>query len=139
MHAAEYTRRYAQAQVTSVDRHRLLLLVFDGGATFLARAREALAAGDTPRFAEQLSRAQAIISELLGTLDYNAGGAIAQDLARLYEFMLHHLIEANLHRSVQHLDDVIRVYGVVAGAFRDILDRPTDRPATDGAGLTTAP
>jgi flagellar protein FliS len=129
MYAAEYTRRYAQAQVTSVDRHRLLLLVFDGGGTVLARAREALEAGDTPRFAEQLSRAQAIISELLGTLDYNVGGQIAQDLARLYEFMLHHLIEANLQNSVQHLDDVIRVYGVVAGAFRDILDRP----ATDGA------
>ena len=51
---------------------------------------------------------------------------------------LHHLIEANLQHSVQHMDDVIRVYGVVAGAFRDILDRPTDRPATDGAAATTA-
>lgn len=130
MYASEYTRRYAKAQVTSVDRRRLLLLVFEGGATFLARAREALVAGDGPRFAEQLGRAQAVISELLGTLDHGAGGTIARDLARLYEFMLHHLTQANLTHSVQHLDDVIGVYGMVAGAYREILERP----ATDGPG-----
>ncbi|HEV7732947.1 MAG TPA: flagellar export chaperone FliS [Candidatus Binatia bacterium] len=133
MYAAEYTRRYTEAQVTSVDRRRLLLLVFEGGATFLAGAREALIGGETRRFAEQLSRAQAIISELLGTLDYAQGGVIAVELARLYDYMLHHLTEANITHSVQHLDDVIRVYATVAGAYREILERP----AMDGAGFTT--
>lgn len=123
-----YTRRYAEAQVTSLDRHRLLLLVLDGGMSFLVRARDALAAGDLPRFAEALARAQAIIAELLGTLDHTAGGAIATQLARLYEFMLAHLTEANARSSVRHVEEVIRVYGVIAGAYHDIL-RPADTPS----------
>src|SRR5581483_8669656 len=102
MQAAGYAREYAKAQVTSVDRSRLLLLVLDGGGTFLRRAREALATGDIEGFAHALGRAQAIIGELRSTLDHDAGGKIAKDLDRLYDFMLFHLTEANAGRSVRH-------------------------------------
>src|SRR6266850_3235616 len=98
MQAQGYAARYAEAQVTMVDRERLLVLVLEGGTKFLRLAREALASGDAGHFAEYLARSQAIISELLGTLDHRAGGAIATDLARLYEFMLFHLTEANALR-----------------------------------------
>lgn len=125
MHAANsLSRRYTAAQVASVDRHRLLLLVFDGGLMFLGRARAALDAGDTLRFAEAISKSQAVIAELLGTLDHQQGGDIAKELARLYEFMQYHLTEANVLRSVQHVDDVERLLGVIAGAYREIIERP---------------
>jgi flagellar protein FliS len=114
----------------------LLLLVFEGGMKFLRLAREALAAGDSAHFAEYLARSQAIISELLGTLDHRAGGAIAADLSRLYDFMLFHLTEANALRSVRHVDDVIKVFGIVAGSFRDaIAARP---PVAAGAPVSAA-
>ncbi|MCW5893670.1 MAG: flagellar export chaperone FliS [bacterium] len=125
MYAANtLSRRYTQAQVASVDRHRLLLLVFEGGLTFLGRARSALDAGDMQRFGEAISKSQAVIAELLGTLDHQQGGSIAKELARLYEFMQHHLTEANALRSVQHVDEVERVLGIIAGAYREILERP---------------
>jgi flagellar secretion chaperone FliS len=131
MYAANsLSRRYTEAQVASVDRNRLLLLVFEGGLTFLGRARSALDAGDTLRFAEALSKSQAVIAELLGTLDHQQGGEIAKELARLYEFMLHHLTEANALRSVPHVEEVERVFGTIAGAYREILARPQP---TEGA------
>lgn len=125
MYAANtLSRRYTEAQVASVDRHRLLLLVFEGGMTFLGRARSALDAGDMLRFAEAISKSQAVIAELLGSLDHQQGGDIAKELARLYEFMQHHLTEANARKSVQHVDEVERVLGIIAGAYREILERP---------------
>jgi len=132
MQAQSYATRYTQAQVTSVDRERLLLLVFDGGLKFLRLAREALAAGDMARFGQHVERAQAIIGELLGTLDHKAGGRIAGDLARLYEFMLFHLTEATAQNSVRHVDDVLGVFGTIADGFRQVLARPAQdapRPA----------
>ena len=107
-----------------VDRERLLLLVFEGGTKFLRLTREALAAGDVRRFAENLARAQAIIAELQGTLDHAAGGTIARDLTRLYDFMLFHLTEANAQQSLRHVDEVLRVYAIIADAYRTILARP---------------
>lgn len=134
MHAAEYTRRYTEAQVTMVDRGRLLLLVLEGGLRFLRLTREALEAGDLPRMATHLERAQAIIAELRGTLDYGAGGTIARDLARLYDFMLVHLAEANASRSLRHVDEVLAVFATITDAYRTILEgRPGTEPETASA------
>ena len=135
MHAQEGTRRYAAAQVTMVDREQLLLLVFEGGLKFLRLTREALAAGDLVRFGEHLARAQAIIAELLGTLDYQAGGTIAADLGRLYDFMLFHLTEANAQRSLPHVDAVLGVFGTIAEAYRSIASA---RPNMDGRATVGA-
>ena len=121
MDTSEYARRYATADVTVTDRRRLLLLVFEGGTRFLRLAREALAGGDATAFSEHLARAQAIVAELLGTLDHEAGGAIAADLARLYEFILFHLTEANARQSLRHVDEAIVVFGIIADAYRTIL------------------
>lgn len=126
MDAHRYAKRYAEAEVNVADRGRLLLLVFEGGIKFLRLTRDALAAGDVVRFGEYLGRSQAIISELLATLDHEAGGAIATDLARLYDFMLFHLTEANLRKSVRHVEQVMAIFGTVAGAYREILERRPD-------------
>lgn len=135
MNAAEYARRYTEAQVTMVDRGGLLLLVFEGGLRFLRLMREALAAEDLPRTATHLGRTQAIIAELRGTLDYDAGGTIARDLARLYDFMLVHLGEAYAKRSLRHVDEVLAVFGTIADAYRTILE---GRPGTEPAAASAA-
>lgn len=134
MNPAEYARRYSEAQVTMVDRGGLLLLVFEGGMRFLRLTREALAAGDLPRMATHLDRAQAIVTELRGTLDYDAGGTIARDLARLYDFMLVHLGEAYARRSLRHVDEVLAVFGTITDAYRTILEgRTGTEPAASAA------
>src|SRR6185436_20152106 len=69
MNAAEYAKRYTEAQVTMVDRGRLLLLVFEGGLRFLRLTREALQAGDLPRMANHLELAQANASRSLRHVD----------------------------------------------------------------------
>ena len=120
--------RYQTAQFATADRGRLLILMFEGGSRFLRGAEEALRADDVARFAHQLSRAQAVIAELLHTLDREAGGEIATSLEALYRFMLEHLVEANVQKSVAHVAEVRRVFDIVAGAYRDILE-----PRTAGA------
>jgi flagellar biosynthetic protein FliS len=123
MDAAESARRYAVAQVTAVDRRGLLLLVLEAGERFLRLTRDALRAGDLPRFATHLGRAQAVIAELRGTLD-PAAGPLAADLGRLYEFMLFHLTAANAERSLRHVDEVRSVFDTIAGAYRAVLAPP---------------
>lgn len=118
-------RQYQQAQFQTVDRGRLLLMMFDGGERFLAQAEQSLAGGDVPGFAQALSRAQAIIAELLSTLDHKRGGEIARNLERLYRFMLDHLVEANLAKSGRHVLQVRRVFGIIGSAYREVLRHGT--------------
>jgi flagellar secretion chaperone FliS len=112
---------YQQAQFATADRGRILLLMFDGALRFLAQAEAGLKDDRIEEFVGQLGRAQAVIAELLHTLDHKAGGEIAQQLDRLYRFMLEHLVEANVRKSPQHVAQVRHVLGIIAESYREIL------------------
>jgi len=113
--------QYQQAQFQTADRGTILLLMFDGALKFLTLAESALAEEKIATFGHNLGRAQAVIAELLHTLDHKAGGEIAANLERLYRFMLEHLVEANIQKSARHLADVRRILGIIASAYREIL------------------
>jgi flagellar protein FliS len=115
-------QQYQRAQLATADRGRLLLLVFEGGLRFLSLAQTALEQGNVAQFGAHLGRAQAVIAELLHTLDHKAGGEIAGNLERLYHFMLDHLVEANQHKSAQHVAQVARVLEIITDAYRTILE-----------------
>lgn len=124
---------YQQVQFATADRGTLLLLVFDGASRFLAEAESALHDGDTQRFATRLGRAQAVIAELLHTLDHRAGGEIAVNLERLYRFMLEHLVEANMQKSAAHVALVRRLLATIADAYREIIAQGAAARARDAA------
>jgi len=113
--------QYQQAQFATADRGRLLLLMFDGAQRFLSQAEAGLRAERIEEFVSQLGRAQAVIAELLHTLDHKAGGEIAQQLDRLYRFMLEHLVEANVQKSPQHVAEVQHLIGIIGDSYRMIL------------------
>ena len=122
---------YQQTQFTTSDRGHILLLMFDGGLRFLGLARRGLEQGDLAQFGHNLGRAQAVIAELLHTLDHKAGGEIASNLERLYRFMLGRLTEANLTKNAQYIADVVRVLDTIAGAYREIIEQKV--PQVDAA------
>jgi len=74
------------------------------------------------KFCRYLSKAQAIIAELMNTLDFEKGGTIAQDLDRLYDFMLFYLSEANLYRDPKRIDKVISLIDTIYSAYREIIE-----------------
>ena len=119
--AQSSVRQYQQAQFGTVDRGQLLLMMFDGADRFLGQAEQRLPADDVAGFVNALGRAQAVIAELLSTLDHQRGGEIARNLERLYRFMLDHLLEANVAKSARHVGQVRRLLGIIGGAYREVL------------------
>ncbi len=114
-------QQYQRAQVGTVDRGQLLLLMYEGAQKFLGLAEQGLETDDMVMFGTHLSRAQAVIAELMHTLDHEKGGEIAVNLERLYRFMLDHLVEANLQKSSRQLVRVRTMLGTIASAYRDVL------------------
>ena len=92
---------YQNVQITTTDRGRLLLMMYEGAIKFLKQSKAGLEEKDIAKFCRFLSKGQAIIAELMNTLDFEKGGSIAKDLERLYDFMLFYLSEANLQRDGQ--------------------------------------
>ena len=113
---------YQNVQITTTDRGRLLLMMYEGAIKFLKQSKTGLEEKDVARFCRFLSKGQAIIAELMNTLDFEKGGTIAQDLDRLYDFMLFYLSEANLYRDTARIDRVINLLEVIYSAYREIVE-----------------
>ena len=113
---------YQTVQVTTVDRGRLLLMMYEGAIKFLKQSRAGLEANDMTKFCRFLSKAQAIIAELMNTLDFEKGGQIARDLDRLYDFMLFYLTEANLYRDAKRVTKTIALLDTIYSAYKEIIE-----------------
>lgn len=113
---------YQTVQVTTTDRGRLLLMMYEGAIKFLRQAKAGLEENDIAKFCRFLSKGQAIIAELMNTLDFEKGGSIARDLDRLYDFMLFYLTEANLHRDAQRVAKVVELLDTIYSAYKEIIE-----------------
>ncbi len=125
---------YQTQQVTTADKGRLLLMMYEGAIKFLRQSKAGLEAGDIAKFCRFLSKAQAIIAELMNTLDFEKGGKIAQDLDRLYDFMLFYLTEANIHQDGQRIEKTISLINTIYSAFKEIIE---DNKSARDAEVTT--
>jgi flagellar protein FliS len=116
------SQSYQNVQVATIDRGKLLLMMYDGAIKFLGHAKDGLEAKDLQKFARFLSKSQAIIAELMNTLDFEKGGEIARDLDRLYDFMLFYLTEANIQKDSKKIERVIGLIETIGGAYREIIE-----------------
>lgn len=131
-------QQYKSVQVSTIDRGRLLMMLYDGCIKFLKHAIDGLEKKDLAKFGRFLSKAQAIIVELINTLDFEKGGDIAKDLDRLYDFMMFYLTEANLQKDPAKILKVIELLETISKAYSDILESGaaadvTDLPEAPGA------
>jgi len=121
---------YRSVQVTTTDKGRLLLMMYEGALKFLKQSKAGLEDNDLAKFCRFLSKGQAIISELMNTLDHEKGGEIARDLDRLYDFMLFYLTEANLHKDPKRIEKVIELLNIVYSAFKEVIEEPKSSSQT---------
>jgi flagellar secretion chaperone FliS len=106
-------QHYESQSILSASPMELILLVYDHGLRCLGKAQDAFDEnGDIDRmnsFHEHLLEAQNCITELVCSLDVERGGEMAVQIERLYEFMLHHLMESNRLGRREPVDDVKRM------------------------------
>jgi flagellar protein FliS len=98
---------YQETAVSTQTGGRLVVLLYEGAIKFLKQAKREMEAGNFAAKGEFINKASAIINELDACLDMDRGGEVAENLRRLYRFMLRHLAEANVQRDLVRLQDVI--------------------------------
>ena len=89
-------RNYQKTQVTTASKEKILLLLYEGAIRFVRHARVAMNENKIADKGANISKATAIVSELMATLDFKVGGDLAVELESLYVFMIDKLIEANI-------------------------------------------
>jgi len=91
--------QYVKNRMATATPAQLVAMLFDGAIAAMRRAADAEASGRRPEASEQLVKAQRIVTELRCSLDFEAGGRVARELDRIYEFIWHQLVAANVRRD----------------------------------------
>jgi flagellar protein FliS len=109
--------QYQNVQISMNSPGEILIALFDGTFKFLNVARHCLRNGDRARAGQSMSRAYAIIAELLATLDHRHLPDLCANLTNVYTFCLDRITQANVKNDATALDDVVKVLGPIREAF----------------------
>lgn len=117
---------YIESRVLSATPAGLIEILYEKALEFVTAAHIHLRAGEIVERGQAISKVQAIINELVNSLDRTQGGEIAQNLLRLYDYAHHKLTEAHRFGSEPALQEVERI-------LRNMLDgwREAIRPASN--------
>lgn len=117
-------KAYQQTNVTTAKPDKILLMLYEGCIKFIRVAKLKLQEKKIADKGKNISKALAIVSELINTLDHEIGGQLARDLEALYMFMMDKLIEANLNNRIEDLEVVEKLMSTLYEAWTDVIANP---------------
>jgi flagellar protein FliS len=122
---------YRRVEVETATPEKLVVMLYNGAIRHVEDAKRTIALNDVRRTHDHLIRAQEIVTELRGALNF-AAGDVAQNLDRIYDYVHRLLIQANLKKDAAPLDECL-------GHLRELRDAWDEIAARPQAGDSAAP
>ncbi len=123
---------YLEQTIASASPLELIQIYYQSAIQAVRDARRFLAERDIRERVRCISLAHAILAELHRSLDRNAAdGKIAAELARLYDYMMRRLLDANFRQADEPLTEVLGLLTSLAEAWTEIARR--EKPAQSAA------
>jgi flagellar protein FliS len=106
---AQVAQNYLRTKVLTATPEQLQMMLYDGAIRFGEQARQALEQKNYEQSYSHLSRTQRIITELSCSLKHELAPDLCGKLASLYNFVYRKLVEANIDRKIEPLDDALNI------------------------------
>ncbi len=116
------SQKYLAQQVMSASPARLVAMLYERAITLLHDAVGAIEAGDIERRWVANSKATEVVGELWQALDMEAGGEIAENLNRLYGFMVMRLTMVDTENNAQAAQDVIDLLEPLRRSWHELAE-----------------
>ncbi|WP_372788442.1 flagellar export chaperone FliS [Paraconexibacter sp.] len=110
---------YRESSVLTASPEQLVVMLYDGALRFLRQSEAAFGEEAYTHGGERMARAEAIIDELLATLDMGVG-ELAERLQAIYVFCKRQLIDARLERDATKIRTVIRLLDDLRDAWAQL-------------------
>lgn len=104
----QYVKQYQKANIETASREQILIMLYDGAIQYLNKAKIAMTEKDIAMTHQNLIGAQNIIQEFINSLDREIAPQLAENLISLYEYFIRRLIQANVKRQMEPIDEVLK-------------------------------
>ena len=111
---------YKKLEVTSANRLKLILMVYDAAIASLKQAIDSHKRNDTIKRNRFISWAQLIISELNNALNMEQGKDISEPLSKIYYFLNRHLNEVHTGNDIHKVNQSLNILSNLRDAWKEI-------------------
>jgi len=122
--------KYRQSSVKTSTPAQLLIMLFDGAIRFTRAGAEGIVAADIQKTNHNFVKAQAIMSELMATLD--PGYEISNNLFTLYEYIRHLLIQANVKKDKNLAEEALTYLSELRTTWMDASKSTAPQERSNG-------
>ena len=120
--------------VIAASPQKLVVMLYEGAIAAIAAAQQHLRLKDIAAKGKAISQAISIIDGgLKASLDLSVGGALAQNLSELYDYMSRRLLHANLRNDPAALDEVRQLLQQLMSAWETLAATPAAAAAQTNA------
>jgi flagellar protein FliS len=113
-------QQYRATKVETAGSVDLVVMLYQGAVRFIRLGIDAIERNDGKAAHENLVRAQDIVVELLGSLNHEAGGQIAGQLASVYDYCFRRLVTANVKKDAIPAREVVVIMRDLGTAWQEI-------------------
>lgn len=114
---------YLRDAVMTATPEQLQLMLYDGAIRMAMQARDAIQAKDYETSFNKLTRAQNIVLEMQGGLNYDVNRPLCERMASIYNFIYRKLIDANVGRNVADIDDALKVLRIERETWQILVNK----------------
>lgn len=97
--------QYKENSVLTAQPEELTLMLYNGLVKFIMKAQHSISVNNLQGAHDNIVKSQDIILEFISALDKNY--EVSTNLLLLYEYMYRRLVEANIQKSAEILDEVL--------------------------------
>lgn len=122
---------YRKASVQTSDPIKLVVMLYEGSIRNLRQAIDHINNDRRAQGSERICKTLDIVNYLYNCLDFEKGGEISENLARLYDFMRESLAEANLHLDIEKIEAAIDVLVTLLDGWKGVVDRSSAETSSE--------
>jgi len=111
---------YQKNKYETASPHRLIAMLYDGAIRYMNQSIVHVQAQDIEATNLSLNRAQDILNELIACLNFEQGNEIAMNLNNLYRYTIDLLIQANIRKTVEPIEEAIVIIKDIREAWQAI-------------------
>ncbi len=124
---------YKSTEISTANQGKLIVMLYDGALRFLKIARDNMSHTTYDVVNSNILKAQDIITELMLSLNMEAGGEVAQSLFNVYAYMKKRLLEANMDKDAAIVDEVMKHLGELKTAWEEVAQKDGGKTETTAA------
>ena len=110
---------YANTKIQTATPAQLTLMLYDGAIKFCNLAVNAVEEGQIEMANTNIKKVEAIIAEFRATLNFKY--PVAKDFDNVYEYLGRRLLEANLHKDKEILEEVLSHLRVMRETWTEVM------------------